>query len=76
MTIPLNHEANNAIHPHARILFVDDDDDSAEMRTTQSPLALIEAKTVGTAAQSFVIDSIRTLRPLFAGLTIVRPDGF
>ena len=44
MTIPLNHEANNAIHPHARILFVDDDDDSDEMLTTLLRLAVIEAK--------------------------------
>ncbi len=43
-----------------RVLCVDDDEDSREMLTTLLRLALIEAKTVGTAAQA--LSSIQTER--------------
>ena len=39
-------------NPRLRVLYVDDDEDSREMLSTLLKLALIEAKTVGTAVQA------------------------
>ena len=47
-------------NPRPRVLCVDDDEDSREMLTELLKLALIEAKTVGTAVQA--LSSIQTER--------------
>jgi CheY-like chemotaxis protein len=67
----------------ARVLCVDDDEDSRVMLTTLLKLALIEAKAVGTAAQA--LSSIQTERfdlylldarlPDLDGFEFVSPDA-
>src|SRR2546421_12647890 len=56
-----------------RVLCVDDDEDSREMLATLLRLALIEAKTIGTAAQ--VVDANRAWLPKIDGFEIVPPDA-